>query len=126
MRYQIKYQLQDHPAGRECRTAKSALRELAKARRAAKAGGDCQGIGVVEIDEAGGWEPVDEIELEARAAEETMGRPLMGAEPRERLNTTVARSTMQAVESEMEAAGMSAGQVIDRWAAEAARKESQK
>lgn len=119
MQYQIKYQLQGQPSGREYRTAKAALRELAKARRLAKAGGDCQGIGVVEIADDGGWEPVDEIELEARASEEILGRPLMGAEPRERLHTTVARSTMQAIEAKMEAAGLSAGQVIDRWAAQA-------
>lgn len=70
MKYQIKYQLQDAPRGREFRTAKSALRELAKARRLASASGDCQGIGVVETDDDGCWEPVHELVLVALAKEE--------------------------------------------------------
>jgi hypothetical protein len=44
-----------------------------------------------------------------------IGRPRMGVDPRERINTTVDAATAAAIDADLQP-GESRGQVLDRWA----------
>lgn len=49
--YRVKHQLSSSPCGRAHRTLTAAIRDLRACERAARAGGDCQGIGIVAYED---------------------------------------------------------------------------